>query len=341
MPGDRILKTDGQLLDGVTVLAEELTAITYRAGGEEHSIAPSEVLSMSYGELPAELREAHRLVRDAKFSEAFERYGRVANESSSERGWIRAFAAIWAAEVRRTIAELEGKGFREARRLYVRFRTRYPTSRFVPRALWQEGRAALNDGKLELARDAFEGLARGAFGPVWAAQGTNGLAWVALRSGDAHGALELFQERTVPVSQEPMARMPVLEALRGKAAVLRHEGDFSGALETLSESQQDRLSRGAHGEVADLAEMAALLCDLGELLLDPPKGQKSAWEAAAAPFLKVLYFYRPMQVEFARALFGGYRCFSHVKGGEEAASLCRSTLTARYPASQWARRIGK
>jgi hypothetical protein len=257
----------------VTLVSEGAKEVVYERAGKRTSVKHADVRQLRHGDTPAELDHAFRRMEKGDFKAA----EKLLEPLESRGGWVRAHAGFHRANARRLRAELEGTGHDEALGWLKTWAEREGDHYLAPMATLVTGDAALVAGKHDVARAAFERLAR--YGEHTTLASRLGLARVDLATGkdgvvakleaiendalvppgDADIVLlaRITRAQALGKAEEPRKGLELLLPLLDTPGILR--SPWHGAmLNTIAELFADFAGRGPDGAAKPQARLAAI-----------------------------------------------------------------------------------
>ena len=156
---DKIVRTDGKVIDDVRVTEDGLTAITYKSGNKSETLASDRVLRIQFSRYPRLVDEAEAAAvgDDPEGAvELFDVYtdGQIAKPSEKRYPWAPAYANWRSIQIRMANADTPGV-IAKSQQLIASF----PESRFVPQAYLAKAQAESMMNQGPKAKKSLEELA--------------------------------------------------------------------------------------------------------------------------------------------------------------------------------------
>ncbi|HZU99378.1 MAG TPA: hypothetical protein VFF73_21905 [Planctomycetota bacterium] len=310
-----------------TIVSETSKEVVYERAGKKTTVPSRDVRALRHGDTPGELEHAFRRMEKGDFRAA----EKLLEPLESRGGWVRAHAGFHRANARRLRAELEGTGHDEALALLQAWSEREGDHYLAPMVTLVTGDAALVAGKHDVARGAFERLAK--YGEHTSLASRLGLARVDLATGkDVVAKLEAIEnDALVPPgdadivslaritraaalgkAEEPRKGLELLLPLLDTPGILR--SPWHGAmLNTIAELFADFAGRGPDGAAKPQARLAAITFI-----------NRAVRYAADQP------------VERAKTLAMAVEA-NTLAGRDDIAALAKAELVRRFPTSVYAK----
>lgn len=339
---DSIRKTDGKVIEDVTILEETLAHVTYRKSGNQLSVPSEDVLRVSFEKLPRLLDEAEAMLADQDLVAALDNYdlyvdGWIKQPNPRERQrWAPAYAAWRAVELRIELADLEGV-IAAANRLIQNF----PDSRYLPGAFHARAIAQYQSDKAGLAQRTLSDLEG-----LIAAKGLSRRWQLECRLAK----IETDPTMSGVAKREQLADI-VAEAdgyptVRSRAYVVEGESYLQEAERNVENPDRAQKLRDQAKEVferiigdftADEETLAGAYSGLGDCLFYSGAGKldKELLHEAVMNYLRVVTLYKSQSRYVPRCLYHAMRSFDLLDEGRRKFDM-KTALLSRYPRSRWA-----
>ena len=343
---DKIVQTDGTVLEDITIEEETLTEIQYKDGNDRKTVASEKVLEVSFERAPRMVDTAlAALAEDDIFTAVNELDAYVDEqiEKANERRfkWAPAFAASKALELRMELADLDG-----ARAAAARLINNFPTSRYLPGAYLAKAEAELQSSKADEAAKTLT-----AFSELIKTQSLS-KRWelecrLAQIQADAAKSGEEKRGELDRVASEAGAEFPTvtsrarvaqgetyLEEAKGEADVAKAQALREQAVEVFQAIVED--------PKADDATLAGAHTGLGECLFyrGADADDAEVLKQASIHYLRVITLYNEQSRYVPKALFFAMRCFELTKDRRRKSDM-RRELAKLYPGSEWDQEAAK
>ena len=343
---DVIRRTDGELIEDVSVVEENLAEVKYKSGRTDRTVPSDEVLSITYTKKPRDVDEAETMLVDGSYVDALDKYSEyvegILDGSSTERRykWAPAYAAWKVVEIEMSLGNLPG-AVTAANRVLGRF----PDSRFVPAAYLTKANALHWQGKSDEAQKAlqsFQQLIKDRnLSRRWELECKLALVQTDPRlrgvkkrdelvaiQDDARGDYPTVRNRARVAEGESF--LEEAEGVRDTKARLGLVGKARPIFEKILEDfkADDETLAGAYAGMGDCLFQEAVARDKEPGLL----------KEALHHYLRVTVLYKDQNRYLPKALFSAGLCFEYL-GGDEDRSRSRSmyrNVIANFPDSTWA-----
>lgn len=323
---DTIKKTNGELIEDVTIVDESLTEVTYRKGRNDRSVPADEVLEVTFTRMPTLVDEALTFLADgdllgAEDSFAFYLEEHLGGREERVHDWAPAFAAWKVCELRLAMGDYEGAPT-AADQLIENF----PESRYVPMAYLGKANAQAwsgNGGAAQRTLESFQGLVDDqGLSERWGLEAklarvlTNASLDASARR-DELTALQGLAGTTYP-SVRNRARVAEGEAWLADADGERNverRVELAGNAKTIFDTILDDFK-------ADEDTLAGAFLGRGECLFIEAQAagnDADMLRSALHQYMRVVVVYQAQTRRQPRALIQAARCFALI-GGEENAS---------------------
>jgi len=156
----RVVKTDGTAASG-TVTVASLEKVTVGAGDNEVELAPSEVLSVSYGPSSGLLSQAEAFLDSLEFQNAVALFDEAGNQS--DPAWVPVVAKLRRAEALLAWSSIDSGQASDAQAAFQDWLATYPDHFWVSRARLGLARAMGRAGDVDAAANELQELASFAF----------------------------------------------------------------------------------------------------------------------------------------------------------------------------------
>jgi hypothetical protein len=321
--GERAPRTD------VAILDESAVKFVFEEKGKKVEVEGWRVRSVKHADSPPELGQALARIPQGDFATAEKALGDLAARENAP-AWLKVHASFHRANARRLRASLEGTGHEEALDLL---------SKSVVDGHWLQPSALLAIGEVGLelgasAKNAFGLLlTQPSFGEPWRKLGL----WGHALTKEPEKTVELLEK----LEKEALATEWCHEAAQlariGRAEALAKLGKTTEGAQLLAEAVDFPAWQGTPARARALNVLADLVCDLGGK--NPDGTPTPAGLIAALPFwTKVVRYSSYLPLERARALAGAHKA-SLAAGATGRAAHMKKELTARFPASRWAKSV--
>lgn len=338
---DKILRTDGKVLDNVTVVEELLSHVIYKRGNNEQTVDSADVLSVEFERKPRLVDEADQAALDGDVFVALDQFDVFVdaqiNKATERRKWSVPYSAFRSVEICMAVQDLGGAVSR-ANRLIKNF----PDSRYLPFAYLAKASAQVRMGKNGAAQQTLQEF-----------QGV-----VTARSLSKRWELEvqlglILTDDTLGGEARRDALNEVVEAAGGQYPTVANRGLVAIGESFIDESQNETNPQKAaqlaaeaqglfeqiiKGHKADAEVLAGAYCGVGDALLQIgilEKDNGKVKEAVARNFLKVIVLYKDQAHYVSKAMFQAMRCFQLLEDGERFSEM-KWNLVNRFPDSSWA-----
>ncbi len=157
---DTIRRTDGKVLEDVTIVEESLKEVSYRDNNQTRIVPSDEVLEIEYRRRPRLVDEAQSALAENQLADAealFDDYvdGHLGGNEETRYKWAPAYAAWRVVDLRMMMGNLPGVVAGADR-----FLTSFPASRFVPHAYMTKANAQAWQGKAAEAKKTLEAFTK-------------------------------------------------------------------------------------------------------------------------------------------------------------------------------------
>jgi len=340
---DTITKTDGSVLDSVTIEDQTLTEVTYKEGRDSGSVPADQVRSVSFERYPTDVDEALGFLSEGDLFSALQYLDAYVDdevEKPSERKykWAPAYAAYRALDLRMQVYDLPGV-VSAAKRLISNF----PDSRYVPIAFLYKASAenAMNKGSEagQTLTGMSELVSSRQLSKRWELECR--LAQIRYDSSK-FGAAQRADLATV--SKEAGSQFPTV---KNRARVAEGESYVGEAEKTQDASKSMELRTKAQRIFQEVAKdakaddeaLAGSFTGLGDCLFfsGAASGDEAILRSAAQNYLRVVVNYEAQSEYVAKSLFYAMRCFELI-GQRSRQNDMRRELLALYPDTSWATR---
>jgi len=338
---DTIYRTDGKIIEDVTIESETLTEVAYKDGRDKKSIASESVLRVEFNRMPRLVDEAMGFIQEDDLASALDNLdvyvdGQIEKPNEKRYKWAPAFAAWRSCEIRMELADLKGLES-AAKRLIENF----PESRYLPMAYLAKASAEGQMRSGSKAQATLEALS--------ALIDSKGLSkrWnlecrlAQIQTGDQSG--EDKRKELGVIVTEAGSRYPTVKS---RALVVEGETYLAEAEATNDQEAAKRL-RGQAQEVfqkivddsrADDETLAGAYSGLGDCYFFLGLGANNDTELltqAAMHYLRVVTIYKEQSRYVPRSLYYAARCFKY-NGDRRRKSNMMRELATLYPNSNWA-----
>lgn len=333
---DTIYKTDGRLIEDVTIVRETLQEVTYKAGRKNESVPTDQVLRIEYSGKPKLVDRADVAVQDDEILDAIDDYrtyveGFLSGNKRERYAWAPAYAASRLVRLEASLGDWKAV-VQEADRLIEQF----PDSRWLPTAYLAKAKALLMLGKAGEARaaiDALKGLVETKeLSRRWGLEAE--LAGV-LVDPTLQGAKRV--EELQKVADRAGTEFPTVRnrALARMAELLAEAKDHQRALEVFQRVSEDPKS--------DEETLAIAYTGLGDCLYQQAASAsgdeaKRLFKDALLAYLRVVVLYKDQSAYVPKAMFFAARCFDQLgdEVSKDRAKRLYGAIVRQYPESRWA-----
>jgi hypothetical protein len=343
---DTIYRTDGKVIQDVTIESETLTEVAYKDGRDKKTIASESVLRVEFERMPTLVDEAMGLIQEDDLASALDNLDDYVDEqiekpTEKRYKWAPAFAAWKACEIRMEVADLDGlEG--ATKRLIDNF----PESRYLPMAFLAKARAEAQKGSGAKAQATLETLS-GLIDSKGLSKRWNLECRLAqIQVGDQSG--EDKRKELGVIVTEASGKYPTVQS---RALVAEGETYLAEADRTNDQAKAKTLRGQAQGVFqkivddsrADDETLAGAYSGLGDcyffLGLDANNDAELLTQAAMN-YLRVVTIYKEQSRYVPRSLYYAARCFDF-NGDRRRTSDMKRELAGLYPNSSWASKAEK
>jgi len=275
------------------------------------------VVSVEHGNQPVRFISAEEDRKKGAYESAIEKY-RACIKYEGEKEWVKVYSSFYVAECFFLWSKTDPSKLEEALKSYDNFIAQFPDHRFVPDSWQGKAHCALMLGKPQVAKEAYEQMAKGEFGPKYRYWGEIGLAQLELAQGTTAQALERIRKILIDTNAQKVPGVVAtckLLLAKGLVAAQKYDEAIKNLKETVSNP----------GEVGKevMATAHSLLGDCYRQLGSTPDTEKALME-----YLKVVLLYPAVESEYRKALknaielaesFGGDTYKEIIKGLKEEA----------------------
>ncbi len=338
---DRIVLVDGGALEGVEVVDELLSGVTYRLPGEsgERRVDPDEVLRIEYGRLPPELDQAEALIRGGDPAAALERLSLFVDSvlhgvTRKDRPlWAPGYALDRSARLRLGLGDLGGAA--RAADLLMQER---PVSRHMPSALLIKAEALRGQGAAPAAEATLSSLRA-----LIAAEGLSARWSLELELFEIRADTSLSEiERRERLTAIARRAEPAYPSVRSRALVAAAESYLAGEASDFDRAREV-FEQVVADPRADRDALAAAYTGLGDCWFHAATatvraGAKDDLEKALLAYMRVVISYGDQAGYVPKAMYFAGRAsdlLGEAPSSRNARRLYRAVISS-YPTSPWA-----
>lgn len=340
---DKIYTSDGKSIEGVSIVEEGVSEITYRDGRNERKVNTADVVEIVYEDLPRYIENGITQVEDGDLEGAIQTYSDyvdriIAGElRETRRRWAPANAAWRIVALQDSLGDLEASAAAAARVI-----ASFPDSRYLPMAYMAKADAEYWNGAPEAAQktlaDFKATIASKKLADRWSIEADLALIQTddALVGEPRRKALEKIAQRAKGkyVTVKNRALVGIGESALADVAAKR------GNAKDLIAVALDNFNEVIGDPLAENVTLAGAYAGRGDCLFAMGSGSKdkAQLKQALLSFLRVAAVYPDQTRYVPKSLFYAGRCFDlmETETGPERAQQMYAEVYWRFPGSKWA-----
>ncbi|MEM7310186.1 MAG: hypothetical protein AAF682_26160 [Planctomycetota bacterium] len=336
---DTIHRTDGKVLEDITIVEEKLVEVVYKKGSNQRSVASDEILRVEFAKKPRLVDEADQALIDGDVFGALDLFdlyvdGQI-NKPNERRKWAPAYAAQRAIEICQVLDDVAGVVKRSDRLI-----TNFADSRYVPSAYLAKAGAQSRQGKGSAAQSTLEALNQlvqsQSLSRRWALEAQLGL----ILTDESMGG-DAKRDKLEEVVSDAGSLFPTVASRAqvsiGETYLDEIDAASQGKREGIAEQAQDIFGRIVKDQKADSETLAAAYAGLGTALfhIGAIRRDTKVTHESLMNFLRVIVLYKDHSRYVSQSMFFAMLIFKQTEDVDRFREM-KWKLQQRYPQSTWA-----